>query len=646
MGEYRKVIAVCGVWLSEEKEYSFITELNRICKDRGYVVVAFNFSVDSLDVTEDLMQERKLMELMGYINCEAVIILGETIKNDTMIDYILKTVSYMKVPAFSLELPLPGCIHISQKFDIGFKNIVRHVIKHHGCKKVNMIAGVKDSEFSIERVKAYKEVLAENGIPFEEKRLKYGEFWDRPARTATEEFLDEDPELPDAIVCANDAMAIACCAALRERGYEVPDDIIVTGFDGISSGKVNYPAISTVEPDNEAEVLLIFEILDTLHNGEDIDAETTKYVDYKIRPSHSCGCFDKDDRETRERMSAMGQVMNEQKWHMMAMNKLMLVSNELKELHDLTPLLFESIGLWSQNLYFVSVYEQFARNESDDGEPQYINDDSCVSMLCVKSFDNETDYTPFKEEEVMPGFKEFLRTDSGISMFMIRLLHTKSTLYGYLLEGFRTMDERCMRRCEEFGLFLSTSINTVLKNQKLTKLNERLRRINREIERVSVLDYLTELYNRRGFYDELFKMVESLDNRGKYLTFFSIDMDGLKIINDNYGHNEGDYALKMLASAIKNFAIRNGICARYGGDEFVCAIFTEMETSFTADVVRQRFEATFNKSKSLKEKPFTISASVGCRCALINDKLDVEELMRLADEDMYIDKQSRRKERM
>ena len=645
MSDYRKVIAVCGVWLSEEKEYNFISELNRICRDRGYVVIAFNFSVDSLDVEEDIMQEKKLMELMGHMDLAAVIILGETIKNDMMIDFIMKTVNYKKVPAFSLELPIEGCIQISQRFGEGFKNIVRHVINHHGCRKVNMIAGVKDNAFSLDRVEAYKEVLAENGIPFEEKRLKYGEFWDRPARIATEQFLDEDPELPDAIVCANDAMAIACCAVLRERGYNVPDDIIVTGFDGISSGKVNYPAISTVEPDNESEVLLIFDILDKLESGEDIDKGNIKYVNYKVRESHSCGCGNKDNRETIERMSAMGQAMNEQKWQMMAMNKLLLYSNEIKNLFDLNSLLEESIGLWSQNLYFISVYEQFMKNDIDDGEPLFVTDDSCIPLLRYQDFTNMSDKTPFKEELIMPDLQEVFRFDSGYDMFMIRLLHTKSALYGYLLEGFRGVDERCMRRCEEFGLFLSTSINTILKNQKLTKLNERLRRINREIERVSILDYLTELYNRRGFYDELYKMVESSDNKGKYLTFFSIDMDGLKTINDNYGHNEGDFALKTLASAIKHFAVRNGICARYGGDEFVCAILTEMATSFTADLVRQRFKTTFDKSRELAEKPFTISASIGCRCALIDKTLNLEELMRLADEDMYIDKQSRRKER-
>lgn len=645
MAEYRKVIAVCGVWLSEEKEYSFISELNKACKEKGYVVVALNFTIDTLDVQDDIMREKKLMELMSHFDLSAVIVLGETVKNDMMIDFIRKTVKYMNVPAFSLELPVEGFINISQRFGKGFEDIVRHVVEYHGCRRVNMIAGVKETEFSIERVNAYKKVLEENGIPFEEKRLKYGDFWDRPARTATEEFLAEG-DLPEAIVCANDAMAIACCTVLREKGYRVPEDVIVTGFDGISSGKVNYPTISTVEPDNESEVKYIFEILEKLEKHEDVDLKTTRYVNYRMREKQSCGCGKKDDEEAKERMIVLGQTLNEQKWHMMAMNKLLLYSNEIKSLYDLTPLLGESVGLWVQNLYFIAVYEQFMKDDSlDDGKTRFIPDDSCISLLRLQDFERMTDHKPFKEEVIMPDLKEVFRTDNGYDMFMVRLLNTKSSLYGYIIEGFRNMDERSMRRCEEFGQFLTTAINSVLKNQKLNKLNERLRRINREIERVSVLDYLTELYNRRGFYDELYKLAEDEDNRGKFLTFFSIDMDGLKIINDTYGHNEGDFALKTLASAIKHFAMRNGICARYGGDEFVCAIVTEQRMEFTADIVRGRLQATFNKCKELETKPFTISASIGCKCEQINENLDVEELMRVADQAMYQDKLSRRKNR-
>ncbi|MBR4344747.1 MAG: GGDEF domain-containing protein [Lachnospiraceae bacterium] len=647
MSDYRKIIAVCGVWLYEEKEYGFIKELNKMCSEKGYVVMAFNFSIDTMTLEDDIIREKKLLELMSYLDCSAVIIMGETIKSERMFDCIKKNIKSMNVPTFTLECPIEGCINISMCFGDGFRNIVNHIIKDHGCRKVNMIAGVKDNSFSEDRIQVYKEVLQENGIPFEEKRLGYGNFWDRPARQVTEQFLEEG-DIPEAIICANDVMAVAACKVLDERGIHVPEDIIVTGFDGIESAKINYPSISTVAPDYEEEVNLIFQMLEKIEKCEKVDLDKTYKISFKVLKNQSCGCGKIDEREARDRISTFSVLANDQKWHMMALNKMLLYSSEKDKLSDMTSLLEESIGLWVNNLYFVAVYEQFY-NGSDElaiqEKPGYAKEDSCVTLLNEQNYDINRDRTPFKEEILMPDMKEIFRTDNGYDMFMVRLINTKSDLYGYIIEGFRDVDARSMRRCEEFGLFLSTAITAVLKNQKLIQLNEKLRRINKEMEQASIRDYLTELYNRRGFYDELYKIVHSKDNEGKYLTFCSIDMDGLKIINDTYGHDDGDFALKALASAIKHFAIRNGICARYGGDEFVCALLTEVETNFNADIIRARFKSTFDKNKELAEKPYDVCASIGCRCAMITPGLNLDELMRIADEEMYQDKLSRRKSR-
>ena len=645
MDGYRKVIAVCGVWLYEEKEYSFIAELNRMCKKMGYVAVAFNFSIDSMTLEDDVLPEKRLLHLLEYFECNAVIIMGETIKGASMYQSIKNTINKKKVPVFSLDCEYEDAINISMCFGDGFKNMLKHVVEHHHCKKINMIAGIKENEFSIQRVNAYKEVLKENGIPFEEKRLAYGDFWSIPARKVAEKFL-EDEDLPDAIVCANDVMAIAACEVLTEHGIKVPEDVIVTGFDGLESANINYPSISTVAPDYEQEVQLIFDLLEKIENGEDINKKETKKVDFKLLPSQSCGCGNEDVKKNRERVRTLSTLANDQKWHMMALNKMLLHSTDMERLSDMTPLLDESVELWIENMFFVAVYEKiYYDSEGDPGYDSYYDKEKCVSMLRIQNEKHITNHRPFNEKTIMPDLKEAFRFDSGYEMFMIRLLNTRSNLYGYLFEGFKNVDARSMRRCEEFGLFLSTAITLILKNKKLIQLNEKLKSINKVMEQASIRDYLTGLYNRRGFYDELYKLVESEENRNKYLTFFSIDMDGLKYVNDTFGHKEGDFALKTLASAIRHFAKRNGICARYGGDEFVCAIITDQETNFDADTIRARFKSSFDKDRDLFEKPYTVEASVGCRCHKIDHELDLDELMRNSDEDMYKDKSERKKSR-
>ena len=644
MSDYRKVIAICGTWLYEEKEYGFVSELIRMCKEKGYITVAFNFSIDSMNLANDVICEKKLMDLMKYLKCDAIIIMGETIKSERMLDNILKTVQDMEVPVFAMEKHIDGCINIAMKFGSAFKDIVRHVVEDHGCRKVNMIAGVRNNEFSDDRIKAYKEVLAENGIPFEEKRLAYGEFWDRPTRVAMDQFFEEK-ELPEAIVCANDAMAITVCSVLREHGYSVPEDVIVTGFDGTGSAKINIPSISTAAPDSQGELEILFNILEGIKKGEAPDLQTTHYVDFKICPSQSCGCGQPNDDMN---VNLLSNSLNDQKWHMYSLNRLLLASSEMSEVKGLQPLLKECVGLWIQHFYYVSIYKSIMDGDIEkmiELSQDDVGDTTCFNLFKVQDFQDASNDEIFDESDLMPGLQELFRTDSGYEMIMFRLLHTNLTAYGYLLEAFREVDERAMRRCEELGLFLSTALNSILKNRKLFLLNDQLKKINKEMEHASAQDYLTELFNRRGFYDELYRLVNLPANQNRYLTFFSFDMDGLKYINDTYGHNEGDFALKSLADAIQHFARRNGICARYGGDEFVSAIITDQPTYLTPDIVRERFKATFDQNNILSEKPYVISTSIGCRCAVIDNNLTLQELMNEADEDMYQDKQNRRKNR-
>ena len=94
--------------------------------------------------------------------------------------------------------------------------IMKHLVKDHKLTKINFIGGKKSNSYSDERLNAYKTVLIENNIPFEPKRVKYGGFWDGAVNCVIE-FLQEG-ELPQAIVCANDSMALFVIEYLKSQG--------------------------------------------------------------------------------------------------------------------------------------------------------------------------------------------------------------------------------------------------------------------------------------------------------------------------------------------------------------------------------------------------------------------------------------------
>ena len=122
--------------------------------------------------------------------------------------------------------------------------------------------------------------------------LSYGEFWAFPARQAAEQLLSRS-ELPDAVICANDIMAINVCDVFAKNGVDVPSQVIVTGFDGIPETSFVRPEISTVLCDNSAMADDAADVLISLMNGGSVGKVLAHP---KLMPNASCGCEKKDIR--------------------------------------------------------------------------------------------------------------------------------------------------------------------------------------------------------------------------------------------------------------------------------------------------------------------------------------------------------------
>ncbi len=147
-----------------------------------------------------------------------------------------------------------------------------------------------------------------------------------------------------------------------------------------------------------------------------------------------------------------------------------------------------------------------------------------------------------------------------------------------------------------------------------------------EIEHISSHDYLTDLYNRRHYFEE-FKV---LDNPEYYpIGVMMLDVNGLKIINDAFGHGTGDIVLKTLGKAIKSVFEKNEIVSRIGGDEFAVLL---PNTSMTA--LQKYKEEIIEKVKTLKIKNVELSLAVGFE---VKNKPEekIDDILKLAENHMY-----------
>jgi len=147
-------------------------------------------------------------------------------------------------------------------------------------------------------------------------------------------------------------------------------------------------------------------------------------------------------------------------------------------------------------------------------------------------------------------------------------------------------------------------------------------------------DYLTDLYNRRQLDDYLHSKVQNSGSRE--IAGIMIDVDDFKAINDTYGHDCGDQALKDVAGILKETFRRGDFVARYGGDEFVVVVALENRSDLQKAV--NRLKENVERFNAWKTAPYAISLSVGFDYFSSNNE-DAADFLRHIDSLMYRDKQ-------
>ncbi|NLZ12911.1 MAG: GGDEF domain-containing response regulator [Thermotogaceae bacterium] len=168
-------------------------------------------------------------------------------------------------------------------------------------------------------------------------------------------------------------------------------------------------------------------------------------------------------------------------------------------------------------------------------------------------------------------------------------------------------------------------------------------RLMQEMKRLSLKDDLTGLLNRRGFQILGDQLIKTAQRTRKQLFVAFSDLDGLKAINDEYGHDDGDRALVLMGQVLRKVLRDSDLVARWGGDEFVAmGLFEDTDTPLgLSERIRQSFDA-LNATLDL---PFRLDFSTGFAVSQADQFVDLEKMIEVADSRMYVEKQSKRKQR-
>ncbi|MBO4604608.1 MAG: GGDEF domain-containing protein [Clostridiales bacterium] len=666
--------------------------------------------------------------------------------------------SLPKVPTVFLFSNYEGYNTVNFDNKSGIREEVKHLYDKHGARKIGFVSGPLSNRDAQLRLEAFKEITETLGLAAFDCPIVYGDFT-KDSEDVVNELLDEAPDL-DAIVFANDRMAIGGYKVLYDRGLVPGEDILVMGFDDDVVAKSMIPPLSTVEA-NSAD--LTYQAV--MNTGNYLSSQTP--TDISTRTNlvfrKSCGCTDIDYGQMLKQFGLNVRDTHKENLKNAVSRYLFGVfytTDSVDYIKDALDLFIdkyeEYIGDTSNDALQAEVCDMFFEFVKTDYE-DYISaeklfnalrmlqyraysmcDDDSIKLKISDLFSEVYRDIAFNNvritQEVVDKRGELERLmnrqtgeitiDPTTDYINYKTLLTGITtmgisrMYLYFFQGSSKAGPKAYWRCpntvllkvycDEDGTYeineeqqfmrterifendyipegsrhtmiatpvfigddiygvlvsetecsniaivtpiaqqLSITVRSLIildaQNKTRRELQaslEKFMNVNSMLDEIAKSDELTGLYNRRGFMTNADRIIKDPENLGQMALVCYADMDDLKEINDQYGHDDGDYALKETANILREAFRTKDVLGRMGGDEFVA--FALVGAEGTEDAIKSRIERIMEEHDQVSDKPYKVSVCTGFHSFRCGPDVDLYELLDKADSRLYLAKQEKK----
>lgn len=625
----RKTIGVILCDVSSHYQEQVCQTLSAYAKAADYNLAYFTFfTCYGSEDTRNGRGEANIMHLIPFEKLDAIVLCHDTLVNKTARNYVLESIEKRcQCPVVTLRQNADKypCVLVNHGNCI--EELVYHFIDEHHMTRLGFMSGPFDHPDSIRRLGDFKRALANRGIPFDEKMVFEGDFWTKKAKRAVDYFMMELDERPEAIVCANDYMANSLMNELIGKGFLVPDDIAVSGFDNIWEASITLPPITTVTVPVQEMADKAMKLIEKMWDGEEVAMEN--YVDAQVILRNSCGC------QTFNMQSMLAKRVRQVNEYQSIMDSNQSNTYMFIDLSDLDHVEgIEKHLRTDENDHIESFFICLGEGRGDK-YPKYrsasngfAKKSSAVGGLFHKG---AFQFGTFETQDLLPA--EASEDEPMIYYFFP--LHNNQYSFGYLAITFEE-NQGVNKTFHNWLAILGNALETIRIKQKNQGLLQ-------ELNNLYVHDALTGLYNRRGFDSISEDFYVRAKKENKNFIIIAIDMDNLKVVNDRFGHMNGDLALKTIGDAMQTVSGDEDACARVGGDEYnVVGIGYTKEDAENFICNFNDFLEDFNSSSGL---PYLIKASLGYCIIEAGEKMDLEDCINAADASLYEYKRKKKEEK-
>ncbi len=529
---------------------------------------------------------------------------------------VLNKIRESGVPAVSLCDDVPGMYYMSVRGYDAIRSFVLHLYEEHGCRSFHFAGGPKGNYENEQRVQAYQETLRELGLEESAQSLNYGDFDKSSGIQAVKLLSEGGKRLPDAIICANDNIAVAAVVEAEKLGYRVPQDLKVTGFDNFDKALLFLPQITTAEVRREDIGYRCVELLERIWNGE--TPQRVTYISPRIIYGESCGCPGDGSMKPREVLK----------------NQIIAAMKE----EDVAA----ELAAYEGQLHLCADYDEMTARSAEildkvqvDGyaimEDVRLGEQQAGTHLPENGYDHaQMKQAAFRWQlpSQEPNGQAMLdpKAAPAGTFFLSFPLHVEQYAVGYvtLINPYFLW--------ERHDLF--EAVEMVLKEITNRYTNIQLQKAVDELSRIYNRDQLTGAYARTALEKIVVPAFAKWSEENGAAVLF-LDVDRFKELNDRFGHAYGDMVLKTVADVLMETLPKDAMVCRYGGDEFMAV--TPCSSCREANGMGEKVLENLKERKTEASLGIAFAGKRNEDAAQTKQSAvkELEELILLSDQKMY-----------
>ncbi len=614
----KRMIGICLSQAHTFLKTDLISELDRAARTEGYSILTFNSSLDYYQSQKGNNVTRCIYDLIRYDKLAALVVLHDNIYDMPMLEHMIRRGNEEKIPVFYLGGIHDHCISIVDDYADAYKTIIRHVIRDHGVSDPFFIAGLPREDNSLLRLKCFREVLTECSLPCPDENISYGNYIEPEAAEIVRNLIRSREKLPGAIICANDSMAAAVCDELKSHGIRVPEDIIVTGFDGTPTAYLVHPQLTTCNSNPGELAHLVIRLIRDARTGKPTDPVCRHYYSPVI--AESCGCsgfFHPRFNAIHTFRQAEAMFYHE--------NTMYYNVEQLLELTDMHPMLEMLSGMLLRDS---ALYINRSLLESaPDAE------------YAANHLEEELIMIPYRAPDNPLVFRKVYRKDMPIpnsdpsGATILNVIHSSTLVCGYYAVHSTDLafDAQFIKRLSDvLNLIFSIQIGRI-----------RQRQLRAHLENNLYMDSMTGLENLKGLtrWFEAYAADPASHSRMLALSIFSISR--YSYLYETYGMTETEEVVRTTAAALRDANHDALIIARITEDQFAIIHSAPSEEQLSV-LITGSVEYFFHRIEAYNaanSKSYYLEINCGCTTMEPGWKnATLENLISLALGEMYLNR--------